>query len=716
MSYRGVPISDQLSEEPVVDLSAVAPGGDRDHPERAEEEPLGSPWHDLRAFVATPRLEGLVLSPDGSTLLVGVSAPNAKTTAYATAWWRVDISGDAPARRLTRSVEGESAAAFTSDGSLLFTSKRPPPDESGKKSEELPGVLWCLPAGGGEAYSLARREGGWKGVHTAAGSGRVLLSADAHVSSSDEAGHARIRTLRKEGKVSAILHEGYPVRYWDHDLGENDLRLLLVDLAASQTPTGDFSPDPGSFADVTPTRGCVLGEVGGLSRDGTVAVLNWTESDPGGAVRHVVIGLDTASGDQQMLARDEVDDFHSAIVSLDGTLVACVRETASTATTAPTETLQLIDRGSGELRPLAADWDAWPSPHAISPDNRTVYVSVDERGHRPLYAVDVATGQPRRLTGDGAIATAVLSPDGATLYALRSSYLDPGSVLAVDTSTGTVRELPSPVSYPELPGRLEEVTATAADGTPIRGYLLLPSEPADTPAPLALWMHGGPLSSWNSWSWRWCPWLLVSRGYAVLLPDPALSTGYGQAFIQRGWGQWGGPPYTDLMTITDAVVQRPDIDADRTTAMGGSFGGYLANWVAGQTDRFRAIVTHASLWNLESFGPTTDAAWYWSREMSPEMMRQHSPHRQADRITTPMLVVHGDKDYRVPISEGLALWWSLVSAFDGPPAELPHKFLYFPDENHWILTPQHAKIWYETVLAFLETHLRGGTFAKPEGV
>ena len=716
MSNRGVPVSDQLSEEPVVDLSAPPPAVDRDHPESGEEEPLGSPWHDLRAFIATPRLEGLVLSPDGSTLLVGVSAPNAKTTAYATAWWWVDTGGEAPARRLTRSVEGESAAAFTGDGSLLFTSKRPAPDESGEKSEESSGVLWCLPAGGGEAYPLARREGGWKGVQTAAGSGRVLLSADAHVSSPDEAEHARIRTLRKEGKLSAILHEGYPVRYWDHDLGENDVRLLSVDLAASQTPAGDFSPEPGSFADVTPTRGCVLGEVGGLSGDGTVAVLNWTESDPGGAVRHVVIGLDTTSGDHQMLARDEVDDFHSAIVSLDGTLVACVRETASTATAAPTETLQLIDRGSGELRPLAADWDAWPSPHAISPDNRTVYVSVDERGHRPLYAVDVATGHPRRLTGDGAIATAVLSPDGATLYALRSSYLDPGSVLAVDTSTGTVRELPSPVSYPELPGRSEEVTATAADGTPIRGYLLLPSQLADTPAPLALWMHGGPLSSWNSWSWRWCPWLLVSRGYAVLLPDPALSTGYGQAFIQRGWGQWGGPPYTDLMTITDAVVQRPDIDADQTTAMGGSFGGYLANWVAGQTDRFRAIVTHASLWNLESFGSTTDAAWYWSREMAPEMMRQHSPHRQADRITTPMLVVHGDKDYRVPISEGLALWWSLVSSFDGPPAELPHKFLYFPDENHWILTPQHAKIWYETVLGFLETHLRGGTFARPEGV
>jgi dipeptidyl aminopeptidase/acylaminoacyl peptidase len=163
-------------------------------------------------------------------------------------------------------------------------------------------------------------------------------------------------------------------------------------------------------------------------------------------------------------------------------------------------------------------------------------------------------------------------------------------------------------------------------------------------------------------------------------------------------------------------VARDDVDETRTVAMGGSFGGYLANWVAGHTDRFAAIVTHASLWNLETFGPTTDAAWYWSREMSPEMMREHSPHRYADRITTPMLVVHGDKDYRVPISEGLALWWALVSGHDGAPEELPHKFLYFPDENHWVLTPQHAKLWYQTVLAFLDTQLNGVPFRRPHGV
>ena len=272
--------------------------------------------------------------------------------------------------------------------------------------------------------------------------------------------------------------------------------------------------------------------------------------------------------------------------------------------------------------------------------------------------------------------------------------------------------LPGPAERPELPGTLTEVTATAADGTPLRAWLALPD--GDGRAPLLLWIHGGPLGSWNAWQWRWNPWLMAARGYAVLLPDPALSTGYGRAFVARGWGAWGDAPYTDLMALTDAAVAHPRVDADAVAAMGGSFGGYMANWVAGHTDRFRAIVTHASLWALDGFGRTTDDPAYWRREMTPEMAARHSPHRHVDAITTPMLVVHGDKDYRVPIGEALALWWDLVAAWDGDPAELPHRFLYFPDENHWILTPQHAVLWYETVLAFLDHHVRGRDWVVPE--
>jgi dipeptidyl aminopeptidase/acylaminoacyl peptidase len=204
---------------------------------------------------------------------------------------------------------------------------------------------------------------------------------------------------------------------------------------------------------------------------------------------------------------------------------------------------------------------------------------------------------------------------------------------------------------------------------------------------------------------------MAARGYAVLLPDPALSTGYGLDMVRRGWGAWGVSPYDDLMRVTDAALERDDIDATRTAAMGGSFGGYMANWIAGHTDRFRAIVTHAGLWNLDQFGPTTDVSYYWRREMTPEMASANDPSAHADAITSPMLVIHGDKDYRVPIGEALRLWWDLSSRVSDA-ATSPHRFLYFPDENHWILTPQHSAVWYRTVLAFLGVHVLG----EPERV
>jgi dipeptidyl aminopeptidase/acylaminoacyl peptidase len=141
----------------------------------------------------------------------------------------------------------------------------------------------------------------------------------------------------------------------------------------------------------------------------------------------------------------------------------------------------------------------------------------------------------------------------------------------------------------------------------------------------------------------------------------------------------------------------------------------MANWIAGHTDRFRGIVTHASLWALDQFAPTTDAYYYWRREMTPEMTLENSPNRFVDEIRTPMLVIHGDKDYRVPIGEALRLWAELAEHRQGQGAEgMPHKFLYFPDENHWVLKPQHAKIWYQVVEAFLDTTVHGKDWQVPD--
>jgi dipeptidyl aminopeptidase/acylaminoacyl peptidase len=192
-----------------------------------------------------------------------------------------------------------------------------------------------------------------------------------------------------------------------------------------------------------------------------------------------------------------------------------------------------------------------------------------------------------------------------------------------------------------------------------------------------------------------------------------MSTGYGQDMIDRGWGNWGPRTQADLDAIVDVALARDDIDSERVAAMGGSFGGYMANWIAGHSDRYKAIVTHASLWNLDQFAGTTDAPMYWQREFGAPGSERYdllSPHAALDKITTPMLVIHGDKDYRVPIGEALRLWWDLRRS------EVESKFLYFPDENHWILKPGNIVAWYETVLAFLGQHVLGQEWKRPDSV
>jgi dipeptidyl aminopeptidase/acylaminoacyl peptidase len=673
-----------------------------------------TPFHDLQDYVALPRLAGLVLSPDGTRLVTTAATPNPERTRLRPALWEIDPTGERPARRLTRGATGESAPTFTADGELLFTSARPDPDRA-EQQPDGPAALWRLPAGG-EAHVVGSRPGGVAGPVTARSAAAAVVTSMTLPGAVTAADDEARRKARREKKVSGILHSGYPVRFWDHDLGPDEPRLLVGEVPADGQTAVEWH-------DLTPAPGGALVETSyDVTPDGRTVVAGWRVFEPGGSSRGTLVAIDVESGERIVLADDPAFDFGGPVVSPDGARVAFWRELRTTPTTPPDSRLVVLPLTGGEAREVAPDWDRWPNGARWTPDAKALIVTADDQGRCPVFRVDLADSPDAdtvtRLTGDdGAYSDVVVSPDGAHVYALRSAVDAPPAPVRLDATAAGQQPvlLRGPAEPPALPGTLTEVHATAADGSLLRAWRVLPAGASETsPAPLLLWVHGGPLNSWNAWQWRWNPWLMAARGYAVLLPDPALSTGYGLDFIARGWGEWGDSPFTDLMAVTDAAVARPDVDAERTAAMGGSFGGYMANWIAGHTERFRAIVTHASLWALDQFGPTTDAAFYWLREMTPEMAARNTPNASADAIRTPMLVIHGDKDYRVPVGEALRLWWDLVSRHDGDPADLPHKFLYFPDENHWILTPQNAAVWYETVTAFLDHHVLGKEWETPE--
>ncbi|WP_300082181.1 prolyl oligopeptidase family serine peptidase [Propioniciclava sp.] len=663
------------------------------------------PWYDdLDAYVALPRTNALTLSPDGARLAASVSTLDAKKTAWVTSLWSVDAAGAAPASRLTRGAKGENAAAWTPAGDLLFLAKRPADEDD----SDAPAALWLLPAGGGEPRVVATHPGGFGAVKVEGSS--LVASATVLPGATTIESDAALRKARTEGKVAAILHAGYPVRFWDHDLGPGQVRLYAADLGAL-APAAAGETDPRlELRDLTPDVGPHLAGGFALAPDGSHVVVEWREYGERIATRESLVRIELATGERTTLHAEEGFEFSAPVISPDSAWVAYARTSEGTHERAG-DTVTWVSRTDGSAaRAVTRGWDHWAGEVRWLPDSSGLVATADHDGRCPVWLLPFDDA-PVRLTDEGAYSNLHVAPDGASVYALRASYACPNEVVRVGLDGSGPVVLAGPTGRPDLPGTLTEVETTAADGVRIRAWLCLPKgASAERPAPLVLWVHGGPLSSWNAWSWRWCPWLLVSQGYAVLLPDPALSTGYGHAFLQRGWGRWGAEPFTDLMAITDAVERRPDTDATRTAAMGGSFGGYMANWIAGHTDRFDAIVTHASLWALDQFGPTTDAAMWWAREMSPAMVADHSPHSSVGAIATPMLVIHGDKDYRVPIGEGLRLWYELLTASALPmdaDGRTVHRFLYFPDENHWVLSPGHAKVWYEVVLGFLGEHVLG---------
>jgi dipeptidyl aminopeptidase/acylaminoacyl peptidase len=666
---------------------------------------------DFDHFVALPRLSDLRLSPDGRRLVVAVAAVAPEGTRMRTALWAVDPDGGGKPQRLTRSAKGESAPAFLPDGSLVFASERADPDRK-PDGEEPSGALWLLPAEGGEARLLKAPGAGVDAVRTARDRATVVFQAQLHQGADSFEQDAEREKARKEAGVTALLYEDYPIRHWDHYLGPRDARLFAGDVETNGLEPTLSGPD-----DLTASsRSALIEPTWDVAPDGEWIVTTWRRWVPG-SVGDDLVRIDRAGRKRTVLGKAP-GTWHDPAISPDGRTIAVVYSTDGDKDHAMTEWLRLVDAKTGKARDVTRKLDRWPTWPVWAKDGSAVFFTAHDDGADAVYRLDIAGERLTMLAAGSAFGDLCPSPDGSSLYALRAHIDRPPHIVRLDAHAADQApvEIPSPaIPDDDLPRRgvLERVTATADDAVTIGSWLLRPrGGTAKRPAPLVVFVHGGPIGAWSGWSWRWNANLLVERGYAVLMPDPAISLGYGQAFIDRGWGHWGDRPYSDVMAAVDAAVERPGIDAKRTALMGGSFGGYMANWVAGHTNRFKAIVTHASLWDLRPFHGTTDDGMWWEQEMGdpyvdPSRYVDHSPSNYLAAIRTPMLVIHGEKDARVPVSEALRLWTDLRRS------GVPGRFLYFPDENHWVLKPQNARVWYETVLGFLDEHVLGKDWVRP---
>jgi dipeptidyl aminopeptidase/acylaminoacyl peptidase len=629
------------------------------------------------------RVSTVVPSPCGTFLVAAVARVDAETARFVSKLVRVPLDGRAPTD-LTRGKTNDRAPTFRQDGSLGFLSNR-----EGDRDQ-----VWLLPASG-EPYALTDEPLGVTAFAFAEASPRFVVLADVLPGVAHDQQREAAKDLATKGP-SDLHYTSHPVRHWDHWLGRAAPHFVVYDGPARV----DLTPDANAEHRGDPAFA--------IAPNGTRAAIVERLPSPDrmqdGALR--VFELDARTS--RLLGKLERRSFERPLFSPSGRVLVARRTERSKEHHGKTELVQL-DAESGQVREVLSSWDRWPVPHGFV-DEQRLLVTADDEGAHPVYVVDLADGGLERISSRAAGGSHdSVAWNGAKVTGVRHTFLHPpepfAMKLAPESEPALVARL-SGFADGEARMRLERMKVPSTDGVPIDVFVARP--PDTTRAPMLLWIHGGPVSAFaDAWHWRWNPLPFTNAGYAVVLPNPRGSTGYGQAFIEGIWkNSWGAQCYEDVLAVADAVAARPDVDGTRTAAMGGSFGGYMVNWIGGHTDRFGALVSHAGIFDHDSLGGVSDYGVWFSDSFGVtvdedrEAFERFSPHRFVTKWKTPTLVLHGERDFRVPIGEALTLFEALQRN------RVPSELVVFPDENHWILKPRNVVAWYEHVLRFLDAHVR----------
>jgi dipeptidyl aminopeptidase/acylaminoacyl peptidase len=646
------------------------------------------------SLLALGRVQSLAVAPDGTWLAVEVAHTDRVRGLLVPQLHRVDVLTGAHVQ-LTHGPLGARSPCFAHDGGLAFLR----PESTAKDAPQQ--VFRFAPNAVGEPRRLTDEPLGVRRFAYAARADVLVVETPllADVPLADQR-HAAAE-LRDRGP-SGLRYRRMPIRHWDHWLELAAPHLVV------HGPHGRRDLTPHANRDFR--AGPNDAPVWALSDDGAfIVAVARTGLSPDRVESFELRRIETAGGETRTLRQTPFADHGAPLIAPSGRHVAVTERVRSPDAYGRVELL-LVSTETGEATPCAPEWDAWPTPECFTPDSRDLLVTVEERGHRHVHALHLATGTRTRVTsGDGSHELVRVLPNARRIVGLRHTLREPPEPFSCALAEGATPELVTRLSGMPAPLAglsLESFEVVAPDGTPVQSFLLKPA--SDPKPPVLFWIHGGPVHQFaDAWHWRWCAAIFAAAGFAVVLPNPRGSTGRGQAFVEAIWSNaWGGACYEDLMAVADAVAKRADVDGERMAAMGGSFGGYMANWIGGSTTRFRAIVTHASIFNFETFALTTDYPAWFAVGMGGrdplahrEDYDRYSPHRRIASWRTPTLVIHGEKDYRCPVSESLMLFEALQAR--GVESEL----LVFPDEGHWITKPRNVEAWYGTILEFIGRHL-----------
>jgi acylaminoacyl-peptidase len=493
-------------------------------------------------------------------------------------------------------------------------------------------------------------------------------------------------------------------RFWDAYEDERYIGLFSVRLDGEGAPAEATALMRGFRADVPDRPGGDEGSFA-ISADGRTVWFASREpnGEPGGGAspRLYAVPADGSAAPRILLSAE--GGISRPTLSPDGRRLAYLEATAPGAAYTRSKVM-LLDLRTGRSRELSPGFDTSLGRIAWSPDGRSLLAAGEERGHAPLYAIDAATGRETRLTTEGVVSDFDAAP-GATVY-LRESLSSPQQVF-VRHGAGAERQLTraGAAVLAEAPlGHSERFSFAGWNGETVYGWVTRPAgyQPGRR-YPVAFLIHGGPHGSFgNAWSYRWNPQVWAGMGYAVVSVDFHGSSGYGEAFGRSIVGHWGDRPLEDLQKgWSHALAAYPWLDGSRACALGGSYGGYMVNWIAGRwNEPWRCLVNHAGVFDTRSMAwsadiPAFTEAQYggWAR---PEEVERFNPALHIASWRVPMLVIHGARDYRVPLDQG-------ISAHNAARRQrVPTELLVFPDENHWILKPQNSVQWYDAVESWMD--------------
>ncbi|MDQ3494051.1 MAG: S9 family peptidase [Pseudomonadota bacterium] len=667
-----------------------------------------------RDLASLTRVSSPTLSPDGAVVVfaqreVDFDGNKSSTALHARNLRTRDM---APPRRITPEGWNVNSPALSPDGGTVYFL-------SGKNGTQQ---LYAMPVAGGTPRQLTAFALDVGTYQLSPDGSRVAFSSDtfAQCDSSENVFACTKKRLddTTAAKTSGVVHDRLFVRHWDTWKDGRRSRLYVATLPAAKA-----KPVAGATAISHALDGDIPAKPFGGNEDYTwapdgrslVASARIAGRTEPWSTNFDLYRLDAEgkAAPVNLTADNPAWDAGPVFGADGGTLFYRAMKRAGFE--ADRYALMMMDLATGTKREIAPRWDRSPSKVVVSEDGRALYVTAQDIGQYPLFRVDIASGEVTRLVGDGSVSGFDLA--GGTL-ALTRATLKTGDVLYVAQPDGSSLRAITQTASERLPGvafgDYEQFTFRGARNATVHGYVLKPWNYREGQRyPVAFLIHGGPQGSFgDGWSYRWNPQTYAGQGYAVVMIDFHGSTGYGQAFTDAITGDWGGKPLEDLKRGWAAAQQQyAFLDGDRACALGASYGGYMVNWLAGNWFErggkapFRCLVNHNGVFDTRSMGLVTEELWFTEWEFggtvydNPAGYEKFNPARHIHKWKTPMLVVAGQNDMRVPVDQSLSTFTALQRR------GIESKLLYFPDENHWVLKPQNSVQWHDTVNAWLKQHL-----------